>query len=394
MTVVERIIALAEGGDSAELRAALEEARMMLGQMRAILDGQLRFRERTAVVREQEPRIRGAFPRIAGALEKMRGADRSAAGRELGSAFATLMEALDALRREEESWPTYSRSPYMNVLMRIAKGVSRGTIGPEALAQGLQEMLGQHRRFTANLDRIGRGGRDAERYEARRIELFTHLRTIEVALSTALEGLGAGDRAAVLRRVERACTAADALAAIQEELQQAEEAALYRPCLRCAATNARAARSCAKCGAVLPRLPFDDGPAVDLTIAEGGVRGRGHVRTELTAALEDAVVKAREGRSTAGGLGRVLDDMEQRLARARRDFEALTPAEGIDPEQREKIADAMRTGFSEFEQGLRALRAWTVDGNVAHLDHGLEAALSGADRLAELGAAVRGQERQ
>ena len=384
--VLEHARARAEGRTAPELKPAVDQAEQMLLQMQKIFESQIRFRERTEVVRVQHPRMLTAFTRMQQALAAIR-QDRFAAGAdELAQWFGSLIDASDALKAEEEAWPVYSRSPYMNVVMRLANGVAKGAIATDALAQGLSELLGHHRRMAAKLDGTVRPGPEATRYMERREEIQRHVQTIDAALAEAQNLLMAGRASAIPQGLKRACEAADALLVIQDEFQQAEEADRFRPCFRCGATNPRTARHCTKCGGVMPPMPVSDHDvaAVDLTLEEDRARPRGHVRTELTVKLEDAAYGLRDGKMDAAEFSRVMDEAEGRLVKARQAFAALQMPGNLSDEEREtaqQAADAMRNAFALFEEGLQRMRAYLLDGNVSTLDHGLETALSAGDTL-------------
>lgn len=385
--VLEHARARAAGRTAPELKPALDQAAQMLVQMQKIFEAQIRFRERTEVVRTQQPRMQSAFARTLAAIEAIREERFAAGADELEQWFGTLMEASDALRAEEEAWPVYSRSPYMNILMRLAKGVAKGTIAPEALAQGLTELLANQRRVASKLDGAVRPGPEATRYMERRDEIGKHVQVIDATLVEAQTMLMAGRVTAIPQCIERACQAADALLSIQDDFQQAEEADRHRPCFRCGASNPRAGRHCVKCGAMMPPMPVNDHDvaAVDVTLEEGRAKPRGHVRTELTVKLEDAAYDARQGKIEPEAFSAVLDEAEARLVKARQAFSALQMPANLSAEEREaaiQAAEAMTNALGLFDEGLQRMRAYLLDGNTSTLDHGLETALSAGDTLA------------
>lgn len=385
--VLEHARARAAGRTAPELKPALDQAAQMLAQMQKIFESQIRFRERTDVVRAQQPRMQSAFARMQAALAAIRQERFAAGADELEQWFGTLIDASDALKAEEEAWPVYSRSPYMNILMRLATGVAKGTIAPEALAQGLTEMIANHRRVAARLDGAVRPGPEATRYMERRDEIGKHVQTIDATLVEAQGMLMAGRATAIPQTLKRACDAADALLAIQDEFQQAEEADRFRPCFRCGASNPRTGRHCVKCGAMMPPMPVSDHDvaAIDVTLEEGHAKPRGHVRTELTVKLEDAAYGVRQGKTGPEAFSAVLDEAEARLVKARQSFAALQMPGNLSPEERDAAthaAEAMTNAFAQFDEGLARMRAFLLDGNTSTLDHGLETTLSAGDTLA------------
>ncbi|NDD28525.1 MAG: hypothetical protein EB084_09710 [Proteobacteria bacterium] len=385
--VLEGARARAAGRTAPELKTALEQAEQMLTQVQRVFEGQVRFRERTDVLKIQKPRVESALTRMREALASIR-AERFDSGADaLQMWFNTFTEAMDALKAEETGQPTYSRSPYLNILMRLAVGASRRTIAPEALQQGLSELLIHHRRVTAELDKVVRPGSEAAQYGQRRDEIMQHAQIIDRSLVEAQRQLSASALAAIPQTLRAACAAADALTAIQDDFKSAEEAARHRPCFRCGADNPRTVRHCVKCQAMLPPMPVsdDDLAAVDVTLEEGQARTRGHARTELSVKLEDAAHAVREGRIDASAFARVLDEAQDRLDKARQGFAALQVPPNSSDEEREAAAqagEAMQTAFAQFDEGLQRMRAYLHDGNTATLEHGLEAALTGGDTLA------------
>lgn len=378
--------------DGHTLKDVLTATERFLLQMQAIFQQQARFREKTPLFLEEAPRILEHFralgtgmAEIAGFFktediyQMMRGLDR------VKAAFAALVASLDALKAEEDAQPVYSRSPYLNLLMRLAAGVRRGTLAPDALRDALAEMLAHHRGFAAGVDRMARGGREAALYQEKRGEIQACLGEIEAGLAEAQRLLGRGELDPMTAALQHACDATERLTDIQDEFTRAEEAARLRPCFRCGTANVLQNRHCAKCGGMLPPMPIqeEDSASFDVRV-DDTIRATGHVQTELTQRLGNAVHDVKMRRIDTAAFARELDAVATRVAQGRREFECLAVPGNLAEEEREAVEqtrEAMRVGIQEMEEGLALLRTYVVDGNPAHLELGLEAALCGADKI-------------
>jgi len=381
--------------DASALRDAVDQTDRFLAQMQAMYHGQARYRERTPLFVEVAGRLPGHFGGctegiglIRGFLKShdiyqlIRGVDR------VRAAFNGLVDDLEALRREEASWPVLSRSPYVNVLLRMVTAVGRGTMGADALKDALREMIAHHRGFLANVDRMPRTPREAQHYTERREEILACLRDVEACLLDAQLRLDAGRLP--LESLQHAAQATDRLVAIQEEFQAAEEALRNRPCFRCGTSNPVTGRHCTRCGGMLPALLIeDDGPVVDLHLGDQ-VRAAGHVQTEMTQKLAAAVHDVQAHRIDREALRAVLDEVTVRVAVGKREFGGLAMPATLEDAEREALEQTralMQTGIQEMEEGLLQMRQYLGDRNPVHLERGLESFLHGADKVAAVQAA-------
>ena len=126
--------------------------------------------------------------------------------------------------------------------------------------------------------------------------------------------------------------------------------------------------------------------SLDVTV-EDGVRTSGHAHNQLVDAVSGAVAEFEARRMTPDAFARALDEAtaHARAAIQRvRDLPVPSDASESDRAVLDETAAIMREGLHEFLEGIEELRRYLIDGNVVHLEQGLETALTGADKVAHV----------
>ena len=386
--------------DAVTLREAITVTDTFLQQMAMLYQQQTRFRERTPTFLQQAPIIVAQFAEGRAGLQQMavffenddpyqliRGLER------LKAAFNWVATCLEALRLEEESFPRWSRSPYMNTLLRLAAGARNGLIPADALHDALGGMIAQHQRFAAGMDQMARTRREAATYQENRLELHALMEQIERGLVEAYHAPNIDSAWAALSGAQ---AATERLYDIQERFKEAEESARTRPCFRCGTANPTQNKHCAKCGGVMPPMPMleeEETSTVDFHY-EDSIRAVGHVQTELTGKLSEAARDVQVRRIDKETFRRKLEECLGKVLHGKREFELLPVPNKLNDTEREALEAAretMRAGIREMQEGIEKMRLYVVDGNPAHLEHGLESALSGADKVHAVQVAARGE---
>ncbi len=380
------IQAVLETISPADHATRVEEATRLVENVRALFLGQLPYRERTRLLLLWQPRMIDALDSLGAALR----AHASSGGKldvaALGTAWDVFAQGAEALAEEEATTPIRSRSPFWNVLLRLAHGHHRGLIERQALQTALDELRGQHRGARIAIERAAAEGQADPRLQARRKELFATLDTMTAALENAHRALRQQQTDEVLALLTDGGIAADTLVDLQMELERT--AGGQRPCLRCGTPNATTARHCVGCSAKLPAVSLGDEmeASLDVTV-EDGVRTSGHAHNQLVDAVSGAVAEFEARRMTPDAFARALDEAtaHARAAIQRvRDLPVPSDASESDRAVLDETAAIMREGLHEFLEGIEELRRYLIDGNVVHLEQGLETALTGADKVAHV----------
>lgn len=397
-TLLQEARSVADGtADGAALKAAAKALDGLLWQMQAAFQGQSRYRERTPLFIEKSSTITRDFQEVGNALARVYNHSKTAlAGSAAPAALLTdadqvrmvferLMDTFDALGREEQGFPIYSKSLFMNRVMRIAHGHAKGLISQDALGDTLAEMLTHYRGFAASFGKLQPTPAQVPVMEQHEAEIKTLMTRIERGLMEANRLIPLGEGRRVADVLKDACLATDRLAEIQDMFQEAEEARRYRSCFRCGGKNPKSQRHCAKCGAFMPPLPpaSDDDSSLDLQV-EDEVREGGHVQTDFTRRLTDAVRDVQKGRIGLPAFEAALVEIERKVETARREFERMAVPAEVTGEERaslEQAGEMLSQGLSDVEEGLREMRVYLLDTNPAHLDTGVAMALRGTDRV-------------
>jgi hypothetical protein len=367
---------------AAEARRAAHEAIAFFREVRRVAAQKLRFREPSPVFDQQGPVAMRSMEKLVDDLEQTeRALDGADATMLVGwrdrieKHFEQLMAALAAIEEEDKTLPQHSQSPLVNQLMRVALAVSERRMKRELLGDALAEMLAHHRHFVTDLERHVRAGAEAREFDDKRAELYGLLHSLERNFAEAQKVFNEGKTSEVIDILRRCCVEADRLLAVQQEFAALARAARQARCLQCGAPLESGARQCTSCGAQRPPIA----PAIAVPDD-----GSSHARTELSIRLEEAVRDMQLRRMSAASFRQFTDELTQRLEAWQTQLSSMQLPTDVPPEESKRLrgtADALLTGISQMLDGVARLERFLEDGNVSHLELGLELALTGADKI-------------
>lgn len=386
----------------ADLKKSLKKLNDLRRQMVWVFRHQLRFQEKTSVLTRELPRIEENFRNLKAGIEKIyqyfsepKEEHIRTGLKSARESFEALFASFDALKDEEKTWKVYSRSPYLNELMRVGFGVIKGTIAPEAFKERLEEMITFQNRFISQFENMSPLPAEVKVFNEKKESIKKALARYRQGLEEAKLYFKDKELRHIKKGLEEAAEATEKLFSYQEALLKAAESSRERPCFRCGAQNPVAAKFCIKCNAILPPLPKMPESTFELRQDEAGfVRSTGHALTENTKRLIDAVEGVQNGTVTLEKFKTFIESMQEKAKQAIREKARLSiPSQIREQEDREvflKVGRSLDAGLQEFQSGIERISLYLKDRDPGHLTVGLEAALSGADRLYQVQVTVEG----
>jgi ribosomal protein L40E len=343
----------------------------------------MRVRPRTPLARSAPARVEKALVELKEALRDLQGwikdhhPERLPRGCSRGrTAVEDLFAVFEEMRVEEESFPVFSQSPYIQELVRVAIGVAKGEFPPDTLSERLEWMRRHYGEFRKDFAAWSNAPTENEEVE----------RLLPTA-AKALDRMGAAldEMARYLRdrNREHLKVGCEALLQASEVLLSSQQALLAAAvpqgaaCPRCAAPNPAGSRTCSKCGATLPEIAGI--PTQTMEVREA--------TSEKTAfanlvRLESALEEFLHGEGEREELRRHVGWFAQKARSGRKQFESMKLPEGFPSEAARQIAQATRElmdrGTRAVVQGVERLEKFFTSDEREDLQSGMERIREGA----------------
>ncbi len=378
-----------------DLKASLKRLNSLRREMRSIFRRGLTFQEESPRIREEREKVEKNLELLRDGLDEtyryLKDGSKSHIMKGLPlcrEAFSNLFISFEHIREEEERCTCYSESPFQNELMRVAHGVLKGTIRPDALRSRLDGLYRYARGLYESFDITVKGPREQQFYLEKGAEIKKTLKSYVRGLEEIGRYFKDRDSTHIRTGLDITAEAANQLLEYQKELVRINEEPETKLCFRCGSENEIWSHYCSKCNAAFPSFETASESSVEFVLdTQGAVKTQDHVDTEFTRRIIDAISKVRAGRLSSGSFRKELDEMEHKAENARKEKAKLAfPTELVkaDPAQAEffeQIDQLTSTGIDEILEGLRRMRGYLEWGDDTALTFGLENVLAGADRL-------------
>ena len=352
----------------------------------------MKVRPKTALSRSAPPRVEKALLELKEALRDLqawlqdRDSRRLPRGCTRGrAAVEDLFAVFEELRREEESFPVFSRSPFVQELVRVAMGVAKGEFPPEALKEKLDWMRERYKDFRKDFAAWSTAPRENDDVDRLLPTAARALDRMGASLDEMARYLQDRNRDHLKVGCEALLQAGEVLVSVQDELLKAtlpQGAA----CPRCSAPNEPGARACSACGATLPGVAGLPTQTMELREATPGRPTFSHL-----VRLETAVEEHLHGTVDRDELRRQVEWFAQKARSGRKQFEGMRLPEGFPSEEARGVAlatrDLMDRGTRAVVDGVERLERYLSDGDRQNLDRGMERIREGADLI------MQGQEK-
>jgi len=361
------------------LRFMAEFAEVLAGRFAAAM----RVRPRTPLSRLAPARVEKALGELKEALRDLQGwiKDRSperlprgcARGR---AAVEDLFAVFEEMRVEEDSFPLFSQSPYIQELVRVAIGVAKGEFPSDTLSERLEWMRRHYGEFRK--DFAAWSNAPTENDEVERL-LPTAARALD-RMGAALDEMARYLRDRNREHLKLGCEALLQASEVLLSTQQALLAAAVpqgAACPRCATPNPAGARACSKCGATLPEIAGI--PTQTMEVREATPE-----RTAFAnlVRLESAVEGFLQGEEKREELRRQVEWFAQKARSGRKQFESMKLPDGFPSEAARQIAQTTRElmdrGTRSVVQGVEKLERFFTRDEREDLQAGMERVREGA----------------
>lgn len=294
--------------------------------------------------------------------------------------LTSMFDIFERMKKEEESFPVFSKSPYIQEIVRIATGVAKNQYKPEALRDKLHWLRDRYLEFKddfAGMKDIPKENEDVEKL-------------IPIA-EQALNRMGASldKMAAFLRNYDKqllkdGCSellqSSEVLIAVQERMMKASTAQ-PAACPNCGAMNPGGAKRCRSCSAQMPSIVGLSTQTLEIkeNNEEGGI---GASYTYLVR-LQGACGSYRKELISFDDLKREINFFAEKVKAGKEKFAQMKKQYADQPhtEQTDLCYKELETGIGKLSEGLGCLNQFLTDKNSDHIDKGLEKIFEGAEAM-------------
>ena len=295
----------------------------------------------------------------------------------------TPFEIFERMKKEEESFPVFSKSPYIQELVRIATGVAKGQYKPDVLKSRVEWLYDRYREFKedfASVREIPKENDDVEK-------LLPIAEQALQKMGIALDKMKRFQRGYDKKLLKEGCSdllnASEVLMAVQEKLIKASTAQ-PAACPNCGALNPGGAKKCRRCGAQMPTIVGlstqtmefkENAPTEQKPTFTYLSRLEGSISSYKRQLISEADLK----REIEFFAGKVKDGHEQFVKMKQ---EAVNNPEAQTP-QGQALYSAMEEGISTLLEGISQLRSFFNTEDEQILDDGYELIQAGAAKLVD-----------
>ncbi len=298
-------------------------------------------------------------------------------------ALTQMFDIFERMKKEEESFPVFSKSPYIQELVRIATGVAKGQYKPDVLKSRVEWLYDRYREFKedfASVREIPKENDDVEK-------LLPIAEQALQKMGIALDKMKRFQRGYDKKLLKEGCSdllnASEVLMAVQEKLIKASTAQ-PAACPNCGALNPGGAKKCRSCGAQMPTIVGlstqtmefkENAPTEQKPTFTYLSRLEGSISSYKRQLISEADLK----REIEFFAGKVKDGHEQFVKMKQ---EAVNNPEAQTP-QGQALYSAMEEGISTLLEGISQLRSFFNTEDEQILDDGYELIQAGAAKLVD-----------
>ena len=299
--------------------------------------------------------IQQQMPRLGQAAEQGDGEQFVLALQEIQRSLVVLRSALDSLKELEENQPQLSPAPFVNELLRLGRGLTKGTIAKEAFA----ERLAAYQDIQSQVQDMIKGGEGLSPEEREKVEASFALQA--QGLEELFGYLDSDDLAQLEEGLGHVDEAWAELLELRSQVQQSIVSANSRPCPRCAHSNDLSSRFCANCNAKLPDTgQYSATSQIQLNEKGSKVLGANFVR------IQTAVDKMATGELTAEAFAEEVQWFRKIHTQSVKLFENIDEPDDSTPADQVALFDQgcalSAQGLLDIQAGLEKLESY-VAGN-------------------------------
>lgn len=296
-------------------------------------------------------------------------------------AIADMFGLFEEMRTEEESFPVFSKSPYIQEIIRIAAGVGKGEYSSEVLQQKIAWMRQRQQEFSKEFVSLSSSPRENEDVDKLLPLAERALGRMGQALDEMAVYFTDKKRQHLKDGCEQLLKASEVLVVIQDRLLKASEA---KPaaCPKCSFLNPGGAKTCLECGAAMPEVIGLSTQTLELKenqTSEASYTYLARLQGAVDSFLHNSIGKDELRKHIVFFAGKAKD--------GKREFEALKfPTEFAEPNEEQAARNAhecLKQGVQYVQQGVAQLEQFLADDNKEHLPEAIEAIKKGANLIAD-----------
>ena len=346
----------------------------------------LKIRPNTELTKKAPARFEASFKEFTAAIsllnnyrqslnrdELLQGIDR---GRK---AVKTMFDIFEDMRVEEEAFPQFSESPYIQELVRVATGVAKQQYPPDTLKSKLDWMQERYKEFCNDFQELKNSPHESDEVDK-----------LIPAAEKALEHMGVGlnmmsrffrdrDRTNLKEGCAVLLQSSERLMKVQKRLMSVS-VAQPAACPKCGVINPGGSKTCKDCGAIMPEIVGLSKQTIELREQQAG-------RPSYTylAQLEGAVEGRLQNYLSDDELKKQIEAFAKRAEKGRQDFEQISLPDSYPDEETQTLIERAHQltddGTRKILEGVSLLRNYFVSEDRDDLVKGLETIYAGADDI-------------
>lgn len=370
-----------------ELASRLKFMAVFVDQLRAQYRSSRELRPATDLMKRLDPTIRQEIDRLKSGLKRIdrwlddRRTDHLERGcQEAREAADALLTAFDQLREEEETFPTYSRSPLVNELVSVAMGVVRGQTPSEALRVRLEAFYTYWKKTMGDAREWLKSPAENDQVRALAAEVPVEMERLKAGLKLMSRYFSDQRKDQLEKGGQQVSQAAERLLDLRAQILDAASPRV--PCPRCSESNPPGSRVCGRCQARLPELAM--GPSSTLEVQAGAPQQE---RFAYLVRLESAVEACLEGRQTPAELRPTVEWFAANVRQGKRSLEALKMPASFPNDEIRQVAESCKQGMETasrlFVDGVEQLESFFGNQERGSLETGMDRIRAGAALMTE-----------
>lgn len=373
-----------------ELAQALKGMAEFIQFLAASFQQAMQVRPKTELAVRAPKEFEKELKQITGVLSGI----KEAAGKNDTSRFPELLEngrlalknmfaIFEEMKKEEESFPVFSKSPYIQELVRIATGVAKGQYKPEVLKDKVSWLRDRWLEFKddfSGMKNIPKENEDVEKLIPIAEQALSRMGN---ALDLMVRFQKNYDKKLLKDGCSELLQSSEVLIAVQERIMKASTAQ-PAACPNCGTLNPGGAKKCRNCSAQLPEIVGLSTQTMEFKENTEN-ENRGPSYTYLVR-LEGAVQSFRRDLIGEEDLKREIDFFAGKVNGGMEQFDQMkkksaeNKEESENPQVQECYA-AMGTGLEMLSKGARQLQNFFTSKDALDLDKGLELVSEGAGQM-------------
>jgi len=307
--------------------------------------------------------------------------------------IAEIFEISDKFKKVEDAQEVYSKSPFINDLIRVGKGVYAGEFPVEPFKVRfdiVRDIFEDTYNQVMEMSNLPPDTKALEEELPNIKEALEMMREGFAELEEFFEEEGEKDKELIppaLEKIQKASsTINEAQEKIAEEIREIVEAKSMRVCMRCGAKTPIKEKYCTSCNALLPPLPQEAMPshALDLTVGEAVVQQEQRLVPPNVRKIYESALKVGRGEISKEEFKETIDWYEGIIEKTKKEMTKIAKPKKLGEEEEIVFEDTkklLEDGVKEAEEGINELKKYMEDEDKEHLIKGVNTLMDAGEKL-------------